>query len=338
MLPPSHVLRRAAHHLRVVRVRRRAVVRVPGTTANLGAGFDCIGAAVDRCLTASVVAQPDAEATQIQRGGTLAGLDVVSDEDWIVVGLRAACRVVGRQAPRALRIRVSSNIPVARGLGSSAAAVVAGAIAATGILGFSLSDEQLLAACAEVEGHPDNVAAALHGGVVLVVPSSPARVVPLTFARGLTLVFAVPDFSVTTRAARAVLPRELPHTTATRSAALGAALVHGLATGDGDTLRVALNDVLHVPFRRSLIHGYDAVCEAATTAGAFGATLSGSGSTLVAVAPERQAHGVAEAMRASWQRQGVHAEAFVNPSQVEGRSLVVHQDCEDASASAGAAS
>ena len=93
----SHVLRRAARHLRVARVRRRAVVRVPGTTANLGAGFDCVGAAVDRCLTASVVMQPDAEATQIQRGGTLAGLDVVSDEDWIVVGLRAACKAAGRQ-------------------------------------------------------------------------------------------------------------------------------------------------------------------------------------------------------------------------------------------------
>ena len=80
------------------------------------------------------------------------------------VGLRAACAAAGREAPRALRIRVSSNIPVARGLGSSAAAVVAGAVAATGILGFSLTDEQLLDACAEVEGHPDNVAAAIYGG------------------------------------------------------------------------------------------------------------------------------------------------------------------------------
>jgi homoserine kinase len=102
-------------------------------------------------------------------------------------------------------------------------------------------------------------------------------VVPLTVARGLALVFAVPDFEVTTRDARAVLPRELPHRTATRAAALGAALVHGLATGDGDTLRVALDDVLHVPYRRSLMLGYDEVCGAAVAAGALGATLSGSG-------------------------------------------------------------
>ncbi|HKH93800.1 MAG TPA: homoserine kinase [Gemmatimonadaceae bacterium] len=319
-------------------MRRRAVVRVPGSTANLGAGFDCVGAAVDRCLTASVVVQPDPGAgTVIQRGGALAGLDVPTEEDWIVVGLRAACKAAGRAAPRALRIRVSSNIPVARGLGSSAAAVVAGAVAATGICGFSLTDTQLLDACAEVEGHPDNVAAAIHGGFVLAVPGAPTRVVPLAVARGLTLVFAVPDFEVTTREARAVLPRELPHQTASRAAALSAALVHGLATGDGDTLRVALHDVLHVPYRRSLIHGYDQVCAAAVSAGALGATLSGSGSTLVAAVPERQAPAVAEAMRAAWQQHGVEADTFVNPAQVEGRSLVVHHDCEDAPATAGAA-
>ena len=319
-------------------MRRRAVVRVPGSTANLGAGFDCVGAAVDRCLTASVVVQPHADAgTVIQRGGALTRLDVSPEEDWIVVGLRAACKAAGRAAPRALRIRVSSNIPVARGLGSSAAAVVAGAVAATAICGFSLTDAQLLDACAEVEGHPDNVAAAIHGGFVLVVPGAPTRVVPLTVARGLTLVFAVPDFEVTTREARAVLPRELPHHTASRAAALSAALVHGLTTGDGDTLRVALDDVLHVPYRRSLINGYEQVCAAAVAAGALGATLSGSGSTLVALVPERQAPAVAEAMRAAWQQHGVQADTFVNSAQVEGRNLVVHHDCEDAPATAGAA-
>jgi homoserine kinase len=329
---------RSARRLRVARVRARAVVRVPASTSNLGAGFDCIGAAVDRWLTASVVVQREHEGTTvIQRGGTLARLEVSPDEDWIAIGVRAACTAAGRPTPRALRIRTSSQIPVARGLGSSAAAVVAGATAATGILGLTLTDEQLLEACAEVEGHPDNVAAAIFGGVQLAIPGTVPRTVPLVVARGLTLVFAVPDFTVETRHARSVLPRELSHATATRAAGLGSALVHGLATGDATTLRAALgDDVLHVPFRRALIPAFDLVCSAAAAAGAFGATLSGSGSTLVAVAPERQASAVADAMCATWRQHGVQADGFVNPSRVDGRSMVIHHDCEDVPVTAGA--
>lgn len=316
------------------------MVRVPASTSNLGAGFDCIGVAVDRWLTASVSLHPDPDAltTTVQRGGTLAKLDVRPDEDWIAVGVDAACRAAGRKSPRALRIRTVSQIPVARGLGSSAAAVVAGATAATGILGFSLTDEQLLDACAEVEGHPDNVAAAIFGGAQLAAPGTARRAATLVVAKGLSLAFAVPDFSVEAKHARRVLPRDVSHATATRAVGLGSALAHGLSTGDGETLRAALDeDVLQVPDRRALVRGFDLVCGAARQAGAFGVSLSGSGSTVVAVAPERQARAVAEAMCAAWRQQGVQVEGFVNPSQVDGRSMVVHHDCEDVPATAGAA-
>ena len=315
------------------------MVRVPGSTSNLGSGFDCVGAAVDRWLTASVVVQTEPHATTtVQRGGTLAKLDVTPDEDWIAVGVNAACKAAGRTPPRALRIRTTSQIPVARGLGSSAAAVVAGATAATGILGLPLTDEELLDACAEVEGHPDNVAAAIFGGVQLALPGTTRRAASLVVANGLSLAFAVPDFSVETKHARSVLPAEVSHATATRAAALGSALVYGLTTGDAETLRAALDeDVLHVPFRRALVAGFDLVCGAARDAGAFGATLSGSGSTVVAVVPERQAQAVADAMCAVWRARGVQAEGIVNPSQVDGRSMVVHNDCEDVPATAEAA-
>jgi homoserine kinase len=315
------------------------VVRVPASTSNLGAGFDCIGAAVDRWLTASVVVQTEPHATTtVQRGGTLAKLDVSPDEDWIAVGVSAACKAAGRATPRALRIRTSSQIPVARGLGSSAAAVVAGATAATGILGLSLTDEALFDACAEVEGHPNNVAAAIFGGVQLAVPGTSRRATSLVVANGLSLAFAVPDFSVETKHARRVLPSDVSHATATHAAGLGSALVHGLTTGDAETLRAALDeDVLHVPFRHALVPGFELVCSAAREAGAFGATLSGSGSTVVAVVPERQAQAVADAMCAVWRARGVQAEGIVNPSQVDGRSMVVYNDCEDVPATAHAA-
>ena len=134
-----------------------------------------------------------------------------------------------------------------------------------------------------------------------------------------------------------MLPHELPHRTATRAAALGAALlVHGLATGDGDTLRAALDDVLHVPYRRSLMPGYDEVCGAAVAVGALGATLSGSGLDTLrrrAGAPgprgrRGDADGLAGSTACRW--------IFANPAHVEGRNLVVHLDCEDAPATAAA--
>jgi homoserine kinase len=324
----------------VARVTRpRAVVRVPASTSNLGAGADCIGAAVDRWLTASVVVQTEPHATTtVQRGGTLAKLDVTPDADWIALGVNAACKAAGRVTPRALRIRTSSQIPVARGLGSSAAAIVAGATAATGILGLSLSDEELLDACADVEGHRDSVAAAIFGGVQLAAPGTTRRTTSLVVANGLALAFAVPDFGVQTKRVPRPLPGGASRTTVDSAVGLASVLAQGLATGDAETLRAALDeDVLTETHHREAVRGFALVCGAARQAGAFGATLSGSGSTVVAVVPEREARAVADAMCVAWREQGVQADGFVSSSQVDGRSMVVHHDCEDVPATAGAA-
>jgi homoserine kinase len=315
-------------------VTARALVRVPGSTSNLGAGFDCVGAAVDRWLTASLALR-DEPGIVIERAGTLAQVAVAPDDDRLVAGVRAACAAADRPVPAGLHVRASSQIPIARGLGSSAAAVVAGAAAINELLGLDLDDRTLVAAAARVEGHPDNVAPALFGGAVLAVaaPGSPADgpllVVPLDVHPGVALAFAVPDFPVETRHARAVLPDALPHRTAVRAAALGAALVRGLATGDGALLAAAMEDVLHVPFRTQLVAGFEAVTAAARAAGAYGATLSGSGSTVVALAPAERAAVVADAMRDAWSDAGVTAATFVNPPRVEGCAVAVRQDCPD---------
>ena len=315
------------------------MVRVPASTSNIGAGSAGIAAAVDRWLTASVVVQREPHATTtVQRGGTLAKLDVAPEADWIAIGVNAACKAAGRVTPRALRIRTSSQIPVARGLGSSAAAIVAGATAATGILGFSLSDDELLDACAAVDGSRENVAAAIFGGVRLAAPGTAGRTTSLVVANGLSLAFAVPDFSVGPKHARGALTSDASRVTASNAAAPASALVHGLTTGDAESLRIALDeDALPASHGRGLVRGFDLVYGAAREAGAFGATLSGSGSTVVAVVPERQARAVADAMCAAWREKGVQAEGFVSSSQVDGRSMVVHHDCEDVPATAGAA-
>jgi len=298
-----------------------ARVRVPGTSANIGAGFDCIGVAVDRWLTASVEADDNPRsgraAITIIREGALASLAVTPEDDTLYAGFVAACGAGDREVPERLAFFVDSEIPVARGLGSSSAALVAGARLADAALELGLDVHQLAELCTRIEGHPDNVAPALFGGAVLGVPgngSFEARhwtFAPLPVHPSLAFVFVIPPFPVETAIARAILPREVPHEVAVRAAGKSAALAHGLSTGDGALLQIALDDVLHVPYRRTLVPGLASLHDAACAAGAYGATLSGSGPTLVAIAPQDIAERVADAMKERWSADGVVAESFV---------------------------
>jgi homoserine kinase len=288
-------------------------VRVPGSTANLGSGFDCIGLAVDRWFRATV-RRDDAlrEPVRITRGGALAGLDIPPHKDLLYLGFQRACEAAGRETPRGIAMEASSELPIARGLGSSAAAVVAGAVAARALYDLPLDDLALVTLCAHIEGHADNVVASVSGGAVLVLrtPSGPWLYTPIEVHRSLALIFAVPDFMVSTERARAVLPPSVPHATAVVAVARSAALVQGLTSGDHALLEAGIEDVLHVPHRRSLVRGYDEVTAAARAAGAVGATLSGSGPTLVALGPVERAAAIETAMAAAWSAGGVTAQTF----------------------------
>ena len=293
-----------------------ATVRVPGSTANLGSGFDCVGIAVDRWIRVAAKRQPPQARLRIERSGALASLTGPAEDDLLYRGFEGACRTAGREPPPGVVLEASSDIPIGRGLGSSAAAVVAGAVTARALCDLDLDDAKLAALCAAIEGHADNVAPSVWGGAVLVLQGSDAGAAggllftPLELHRSLVLVFAVPDFTLATERARAVLPATVPHRTAVVAAARSAALVQGLARGDAALLAAGLDDVLHVPHRRALVRGYDEVTAAARAAGAFGATLSGSGSTLVAVAAADRAPAVEAAMAQAWRGMGVTVETF----------------------------
>ena len=297
-------------------MRASVTVRVAGSTSNLGAGFDCVGVAVGRWLRVTARAGHGAAGTSvapvtIERGGTLRGLDTKPEADLLYRGFAAACRRAGREVPAGLALDADSDIPVARGLGSSAAATVAGAAAAAALLELTLDQAALAELGSELEGHPDNVAPAVFGGANLVVRGPDGLIVtPLPFHESLALVFAVPDFTVETKRARAALPATLPHADAVRAAAKSAALVHGLAHADPRLLAAGLDDVLHVPFRRSLVPGYDQVTSAARQAGAYGATLSGSGPTIVAVVVSDGVRAVGDAMVRAWGARGIAAQTF----------------------------
>ena len=304
----------------------RATVHVPGSTSNLGGGFDCVGMAVNRWLTATVVIDESKMGVTMSRAGSLASLTCDAADDLLHTGFRAACVRAGRELPAHMAFDVISTIPVARGLGSSAAALVAGAALADAALSLGLGTHGIATLASQIEGHPDNASPAAFGGAMLGVARDDATAFapctytfsPLTVHATLAFIFAVPPMEVTTAAARAVLPAHVSFGDAVSAVQRSAALVHGLATGDADLLARALDDVLHVPYRRQLVPGYDAIVRAACAAGAFGGTLSGSGSAMLAIGYPEQVSEIAHAMQVAFADVGLTAETLVTDGAVGG--------------------
>jgi homoserine kinase len=259
-------------------LERRRVVRVPASSANLGPGFDTLAAAVALHLELEVVET---------------GSFAVETELPVGRGTRNLCvRGFERLAPaNDFTFRIRSEIPLSGGLGSSAAAIVAGLAAADHL--FEL-DADLLSLAAELEGHPDNVAAALLGGFVVCAGGEAVRFDPPT---GLEAVAVVPNDAVSTRQARAALPAQVALGDAVFNTAHAALLMLGLARGDWDLLSRGLDDRLHQRQRAHLFPRAFALMEKARELGALGATISGAGPTVLVWCFYEQTGAVVEALR-----------------------------------------
>jgi len=264
------------------------LVRVPASTSNLGAGFDCVGLALDLWLTARLIPGPG----PAQYHGTLAGLDPGRD---LIARLLEAAGLAG-----SWHLEVESQIPVGKGLGSSGAAVVAGLVLADLARGAAVNRERILERASALEGHPDNVGPAIYGGLFLA--SRPGR--RLTLHPAVAIALAVPERGVETHAARARLPREVPRELAIQQAARAAALVLGLTQGEPDLIAFGMEDLLAVPHRRDLIPGFEDAVAAGHQAGAYGVTISGAGSALLGLCPPEAAPRVASAMAEALDRAG----------------------------------
>ncbi len=274
-------------------------VRVPCSTSNLGAGFDCIGLALNRYLTATLL-MTDTR-LEIERTGTLAGMDEGAADDLVCSAMRAF-----DYEPRG-NLLLESDIPVGRGLGSSAAAAVAGLMIAARVRGHDVDHAEVAAHATSLEGHPDNAVPSAFGGLIAAITAAdrqPAEVHVhrLKLSRQLRFVFAAPQAIVSTKAARQALPAQITHRAATNAVARCVALIEGLAAGDAELLRIGFTDELHMPYRLPMIPGGSDVLRAAVEAGAHAATISGSGSGLIAVCAQRDELAVAEAMRIAFER------------------------------------
>lgn len=273
----------------------RFTVRAPASTANLGPGFDAIGLALD--LWNEVTIDTEGEPGAVINEGREAAL-LEGRENLIVRAMRTLADEVDQQLPD-FALWARTEIPVARGLGSSAAALVAGLVAANRLLDLGLSDDDLYAVAWRIEGHGDNVGAALFGGAVLAVPNL-RQAVPLWPREGfaLTTVVYIPNATGATWAARAALPATVPHADATFNVLAAAGLAMGLRLGDCALIGASMHDRLHEPYRARLYPHLEPMRTAAREAGALGAALSGAGPTVIALTTPDRAAAVQKAMTA----------------------------------------
>lgn len=276
-------------------------VQIPATTANLGPGFDCLGLALALYNRVRFVESAGGLSVTVRGEGARS---LPADETNLVV--QAAWQLFDwvKWRPSGLRIIQENGIPIGSGLGSSAAAVLGGLIAANAMSGQQLSPDALLSLAAELEGHPDNVMPAYHGGLVLTNKASDRWHVEQIQIPSMNVVVVLPGFDLPTAEARAVLPADIPLSDAVFNAGRLGLLIRALETNDYDKLSLAMQDRLHQPYRLPLIPGMPEVFEAARIAGASGVALSGAGPAVVAFAPAQQ-KAIGEAMVSAFSAAGL---------------------------------
>ena len=290
---------------------RSVKVRVPGTSANCGPGFDCLGVACTIYNELELTLLEE-ERLDIEITGDGAENIPVDERNIVWRSIQKLLERAGKaQEYKGAIIRMDNGVPLSRGLGSSATAIVGGLKAANECLGNPFTNRDLLQMATEIEGHPDNVAPAIFGGFTIsIVRNGKPECFSLMPKLPLKLVVTVPDFFLPTKAARAVLPAEVPMKDAVFNIGRAAMLTAALCKGNKSFLRSVFDDALHQPYRAMLIPGMYDVFKAARAAGALGASMSGAGPCLIAFTVEN-ADAVGMAMRDAFARNNVKSEYHV---------------------------
>jgi len=285
----------------------RVRVRVPATSANLGPGFDALGLAL---ALYNEVTIEEADRVSVAVEGEGSGRLDAGVKNVVARGAALAFEIAGRAFPGA-RLHCVNRIPLSRGLGSSAAAWVGGLLAGNALMGEPLDRDGLLAAATRAEGHPDNVAAALLGGLtVSCVDGARVTAVSLPVPREIEWVVLLPETESSTREARAVLPESVPRADAIFNVQRVSLLLAALGAGRADLLELAMQDRLHQPYRLRLFPWMDAVAAAGRGAGALGCALSGAGPSMLAAVRPRGGESVARAMEEALRAAGIAGRAL----------------------------
>ncbi len=305
-------------------VLARVRVIVPASTSNLGPGFDCLGMALGLYneLVLEMLSEEGPPVVEIQGEGS----------DSLPTGstnlmVRSARQILGKRFKNRLVFKALNRIPLARGLGSSAAAVVAGLFAANRLLKHPFTDQELFARAASLEGHPDNAAPTIFGGVVISLKEHTAvRRFSLKPHPDLAAVVCIPDFELSMAKSRAILPRAVPLQDAVENVSRAMLLASAIEQGRWADLAAAMGDRLHQPYRARLVPGLQAAILAAVSSGAWGAALSGSGSSLIALARKgRPAAAAGKAMSKAFLSRGIHSRSVALPIDRRGVHVLVRR-------------
>lgn len=250
-------------------------LRVPATSANMGPGFDCLGIALNMYNHYYI--------EEIDSGIQWEGCEeqYKNKDNLLYVSMQSCFERIG-YTPKGLKIKMECNIPISRGLGSSAACIVAGVVAANELAGGVLNQKELLELATEIEGHPDNIAPALFGGMLVSVKEkSDVYFDRLKIAEGLKFCAIIPDFSLSTKTAREVLPKQIPYEHGVFNVGRTALMISALVSGKFELLKLGCEDKLHQIYRGELIENYKDIVEKCKELNSLGVFLSGAGPTIM---------------------------------------------------------
>ncbi len=299
-------------------------VTVPATTANLGPGFDALGLALNLWNEADFIATDDNKITLTVSGEGEDKLPVNADNAIAEAALQIY-DMTGKHCS-GLHIDCLNRVPLSSGMGSSSTAMLTGMLGANALLGNPLTDEEILKLAIETEGHPDNVAPAMLGGLVASIVHED-RVVSMRLpARAnhgsIHATVVLPDFDFPTKQARAILPRQVERADAIYNISRAVLVTEALRTGNLELLGIAMKDSLHQPYRLPLIPGAIAALEAGKKAGASAVALSGAGPSLIAFSSQTEAD-IGAAMKRAFDSAGMNARVFELETSYEGAEVTI---------------
>ncbi len=303
---------------------RKATARIPASTTNLGPGFDVLGLALQLYSTVSL------EITGSSTEVVVSGVDVEkipsTPEHIAFQAVESIFQRSGVQQPDGLKLTIANGIPAIRGLGGSGTAILGGLLTANVLCGNMFSLSEILNFSTAIEGHPDNVAASLYGGLVISVQEEEhIHTIQLVCDPALHVVLAIPEFTLSTQKARDILPKTVDFADAIYNISRSSLLVASIATGKLDMLPLAMKDKLHQPYRSTLIPGFNDVVEAATSAGALSIALSGAGPTIAAYCLNNMDQ-VGNRMQEAFNQHGIPCKIKVLSADLDGATVWTHED------------